>query len=546
MQHLHIADAPKENTPLLPNGDDDDNNDNEDSDDDHDHDGSNYFGAMSGKMVRRQSIAADRLSERLLSIRDDDDELEDKILHEHLHVDMNTPLITMSERDRPFRSRSSVVMPGGHDQRQRQRERADAAAAAAESWKNVGGRFLSMTGLCVLAFGLVIAAFSVGAKFVGPPNQPVGPYELIERQEGEDFFGYYTFYEGPDSVGSNGYISYVNEERAKSIAIAKISHEVDELDTLGRRRLTNEDEESSDSNTKKPFLYLQTAATDAGPRESVRLEGKKRFNRGLFVIDVRHMPAGCGMWPAFWLTDEANWPVNGEIDIVEGVNFQSEAKTALHTSKRCNMYDVPEGSMTGTWDTAVGIPDKKTGIPDTTVREARNCYVYDPHQWLNQGCVAIDAGGGSLGGPLNQKGGGIFALEWDPIYRHIRTWVFSPHTSVPDNLVDAIRTASETDEAKRVVPNPEEWPLPYGNFPIGDSTNCAGTKFRNMRLVLNTALCGSVAGNRFFMDCKNESKTYKTCNEYIKSRPDALKEAYWKIRGVYVYQRQWQKAWLHY
>lgn len=52
-----------------------------------------------------------------------------------------------------------------------------------------------------------------------------------------------------------------------------------------------------------------------------------------------------------------------------------------------------------------------------TYREARNCFVYDPHQWLNQGCVAMDAGGGSLGVPLNDKGGGVFALEWDPVYK---------------------------------------------------------------------------------------------------------------------------------
>ena len=57
---------------------------------------------------------------------------------------------------------------------------------------------------------------------------------------------------------------------------------------------------------------------------------------------------GCGTWPAFWLTDEANWPVNGEIDIVEGVNYQDTAKTALHTTKECRMDDVPEGSKTGT------------------------------------------------------------------------------------------------------------------------------------------------------------------------------------------------------
>ena len=65
-----------------------------------------------------------------------------------------------------------------------------------------------------------------------------------------------------------------------------------------------------------------------------------------------------------------------------------------------------------------------------------------------------------------------------------------------------------------------------------------------MRLVLNIALCGSVSGNRFFKDCTDESKIYKTCEEYIKSRPEAMSEFYWKIRGVYVYQREWEKAWL--
>ena len=66
------------------------------------------------------------------------------------------------------------------------------------------------------------------------------------------------------------------------------------------------------------------------------------------------MPAGCGVWPAFWLTDEANWPVHGEIDIVEGVNYQGVAKTALHSTKGCSMNDIPLGTMTGGWDTAQG------------------------------------------------------------------------------------------------------------------------------------------------------------------------------------------------
>lgn len=494
-------------------------------------DGSEYFEVLSGRSdsnVRKQSMAADRLSMRLLAIDDDDDEMEALILQDTLDMDMDVPLISKSQRGTTSTT-VEIAIDTSNDRK----------------WK-AEKRLFSMTGLCVLAFGIIAASLWVGAEFIGPPNNPLGSYQLIERQEGDDFFSHYTFYEGPDSVGSNAYINYVAEEKARQIEVANISYEVDVLDEFYQRRNLNgtDDEVRNVMPPKKePFLYLKTAPTDAGPRDSIRLEGKTRFNRGLFIIDIRHMPSGCGTWPAFWLTDEANWPINGEIDIVEGVNFQEDAKTALHTSKGCDMFDSPGGTMTGTWDTAVGIPDRKTGIPDMTFREAKNCFVYDPHQWINQGCVAIDANKGSLGAPLNDKGGGVFVLEWDPVNRHIRTWAFTPHTTVPENLVQAIRTASSSID-NRIIPNPEEWPLPYGYFPIGDQTNCGGTKFRNMRLVLNTALCGSVAGNRFFLDCKNESKKFKTCNEYIKSRPEALNEAYWKIRGVYVYQREWEKAWL--
>lgn len=62
-----------------------------------------------------------------------------------------------------------------------------------------------------------------------------------------------------------------------------------------------------------------------------------------------------------------------------------------------------------------------------------------------------------------------------------------------------------------------------------------------MRLVLNTAFCGSVAGNRFQLDCPKQAKQFKTCNDWIASNPEEMNEAYWKIRGVYVYEREWQK-----
>eukprot|EP00978_Attheya_sp_CCMP212_P024354 scaffold76392_cov52-Attheya_sp.AAC.3 len=358
--------------------------------------------------------------------------------------------------------------------------------------------FAVMMSISLLVVLGILGLVALGTAAVRPPLNPVGPYKLIERQ-------------GHDSAGSNGYITYVSSEKAFASGIANLTVESDIPDVYSKSSSGNTsdmemnnaytddfllDAETDDatrrgkSRTRKrerrdlqattfdkqngtvtePFVYMGSAPTKEGPRDSIRLEGKRRFNRGLFILDLRHMPAGCGTWPAFWLTDEANWPVNGEIDIVEGINFQEVAKTALHSTRHCNMNDVPVGVKSGTWDTAVGIPNGKTGIPDMTMRYAQDCFVYTPKQWLNQGCVAVDLEGGTLGSPVNEKGGGVYALEWDPINRHIRTWVFSPHIKVPKNLRDSIRTAGEKNPEKEVVPDPDEWGLPYGYFPIGEES----------------------------------------------------------------------------
>lgn len=55
----------------------------------------------------------------------------------------------------------------------------------------------------------------------------------------------------------------------------------------------------------------------------------------------------------FSCPDEDFWPDHGEIDVLEGINNQTSAKTALHTSAQCSMYaHVPSWSKTGTWDRA--------------------------------------------------------------------------------------------------------------------------------------------------------------------------------------------------
>ncbi|CAJ1959855.1 unnamed protein product [Cylindrotheca closterium] len=379
----------------------------------------------------------------------------------------------------------------------------------------------------LLGCAAIIAIVGLLLFIIRPPlanGQPKGPYKIVEVQSGKDFFNYYDFYDGADSLGSAGYQTYVSRERADELGLIDFS---------------------LDPESGKESVYLETATgADGGFRESIRLEGKQRFDRGLFLLDVEHMPAGCGVWPAFWLTDESTWPDNGEIDILEGINSQSVAKTALHTSDQCSMYaHVPAYAMTGKFDSATGIPDTFTGKLNTFNRvEADNCWVMAPHQWANQGCIIVSKEQGTIGEPMNEVGGGVYALEWDPENGYIKSWVFK-RNSIPENLQESMDTASSNDAS--VLPDPDTWPLPYAYFAIGDKSGCSADHFKNMRLVLNTAFCGAVAGNKFAADCPKEADKFNvdgdsvlTCNAFIDDEADRLTEAYWKIRGAYVYERE--------
>lgn len=50
-----------------------------------------------------------------------------------------------------------------------------------------------------------------------------------------------------------------------------------------------------------------------GPgRPAVRLISDNTYTHGLFILDLNHMPYGCGTWPAYWLLGP-DWPTQGEI-----------------------------------------------------------------------------------------------------------------------------------------------------------------------------------------------------------------------------------------
>jgi hypothetical protein len=54
-------------------------------------------------------------------------------------------------------------------------------------------------------------------------------------------------------------------------------------------------------------------------RDSIRISSQNAYDEAVIVLDVEHMPTGCGTWPAFWtLSQTGPWPHGGEIDIIEG------------------------------------------------------------------------------------------------------------------------------------------------------------------------------------------------------------------------------------
>jgi hypothetical protein len=211
----------------------------------------------------REMDAADRLSVRLLAVENNEEE-EDRLLRQSLRLSS------------AFEKVKDVDEEGDGDgddnddvNRLMEMEEIDGTGRSRQKeGLRVRKRIWTMIIGAVIGLIFVITGIILVGKFTGqPPYQPVGPYSLIECQSGEEFFQYYNFYEGADSVGSNGYNQYVNHEHATERGIVNVSNEVDEIF----------DEQI------RPFVYMGTGSTNDGPRDSIRLEGTRRFNRGLFM-----------------------------------------------------------------------------------------------------------------------------------------------------------------------------------------------------------------------------------------------------------------------
>lgn len=298
-------------------------------------------------------------------------------------------------------------------------------------------------------------------------------YVLVNQYSGTQFFPSFNFFTGPDPT--NGYVNYVPQSEAVAEGLVYVEED---------------------------FVYIgadQTNIASGLGRSSVRLESKLAWTEGLFIMDLLHMPTGCATWPSWWVYG-ADWPNNGEIDIIEGVNTMTADLTSLHTSEGCIMEASGASQFSGTWEVA-------------GTKNATNCWVDDPSQPSNEGC-GINGLSNSYGAPFNSNDGGVYAMEWTSSY--IKTYYF-PRSTIPADI-----TANS--------PNVSSWGLPYAQFTLGG--DCPTSHFNSMTMILDLTFCGDWAGSEFASECPNLG----TCENYVQMNPDMFSEAYWAIRYIQVYQ----------
>ncbi|KAF2772072.1 hypothetical protein EJ03DRAFT_372251 [Teratosphaeria nubilosa] len=280
------------------------------------------------------------------------------------------------------------------------------------------------------------------------------------------FFDLFTFYTSSDPT--DGFVEYQSQSAASSAGLL------------------------SSSTTNVQMKVDSTNVTPSG-RPSVRITSNKSYNTGLFIVDIEHMPGGiCGTWPAFWLVGP-NWPDDGEIDIIEGVNQQTSNDMTLHTGPGCTITNNNDFSGSLVTD---------------------NCYVDAVEQSANAGCQITTSNTQTYGAGFNSNNGGVYATEWTDSAISI---YFFPRGSIPSDITSG-------------SPSPSSWGTPLASFHGGCNIT---SNFTDMQIVFDTTFCGDWAGTVWSSgSCASQAST---CNSFVENNPSAFTGAYWSINALQVY-----------
>jgi hypothetical protein len=297
-------------------------------------------------------------------------------------------------------------------------------------------------------------------------------YSIQDTYDASNFFNEFTFFNASDPT--HGAVDYLTGASANSKSLAGFSNGAVYLGV--------------DSTTVNP----------TGGRASTRVTGNKSYNAssGLLVIgDIEHMPEGCGTWPAFWMVGP-NWPNEGEIDILEGVNEASSNAVTLHTSSGCTVSGA--------------------GIQSSSVLQSTDCNSGNG----NTGCSTSTNDTQSIGTGFNDNNGGVYAMEWTSAAIAVH---FFTRSAIPADITSG-------------TPDPSTWGTPMASFTAG-STCDFSTHFTNQQIIFDTTFCGDWAGASAVWGASTCSSLASTCDAYVAANPSAFERAYWTINSVKVYSQ---------
>ncbi|RMZ90671.1 hypothetical protein DV736_g2096, partial [Chaetothyriales sp. CBS 134916] len=293
-------------------------------------------------------------------------------------------------------------------------------------------------------------------------------YVLQDDYSTDSFFSMFDFF--TDADPTEGYVTYVDQSTASSASLI-----------------------STNNNT----VYMGVDSTDIASgsgRQSVRLTSKNSYDTGLVILDLEHMPGSvCGTWPAFWMLG-ADWPTNGEIDIIEGVNSQVGNAMTLHTGPECTISNTP--TFSGQIRTS-------------------NCYVDASGQADNAGCGITTSASTTYGDGFNAVDGGVYATEITS--DGISIWNFE-RSSIPSDISSG-------------SPDPSGWGEATASF----SGSCDfSSSFKNLQIVFDTTFCGTWAGTVWSSDATCSAKA-STCEDFVQNNPSAFQDSYWSVNSLKVY-----------
>lgn len=315
----------------------------------------------------------------------------------------------------------------------------------------------------ILALGLT--AFLQGAT---AQNSSKAGYSLKTTYDTSNFFEAFEFFNEKDPT--NGFVEYIDADSANSAGLAGF---VDGAVYMG-----------VDYQTKNP----------SNGRKSVRVTSHDSFTHGLFIADIAHMPGSIpGVWPAYWMFGPS-WPTSGEIDILEGVNTQTENKITLHTGPGCSITN--DGS------------DQSTSLVN------KNCNAGG----ASEGCGQCTADNQNYGDGFNDIGGGVYATEWTSEF--IAVWFFK-RGRIPEDIQSG-------------NPDPSSWGPATAKFNGGHGCNI-DDHFKEHNIIFDTTFCGDWAGSPDVWGKNPETSSLGECEDYVASNPAAFKNAYWLVNSIKVY-----------